>query len=78
MPEQAARYDADCWEEQISDYLKTETKVTIGMVAKFALQVDTPRIGRGEQNRIAAIMETLGWRRLKKDYKGHLWWVPRP
>jgi predicted P-loop ATPase len=78
MPEQAQRYDSDCWEEQVSAYLKTETKVTIGMVARLALQIETPRIGTADQRRIAAVMETLNWRRLKKDYKGHLWWVPGP
>jgi predicted P-loop ATPase len=76
MPEQAQRYDADCWEEQISSYLKTETKVTIGMVARFALMIDVPRIATSDQRRIAAIMETLGWQRMKRDYKGNRWWGP--
>jgi predicted P-loop ATPase len=78
MPEQAARYDADCWEEQISAYLKGETKVTVGMVARVALSIDTPRISRADQCRIMAIMETLDWHRLKKDSKGTRWWGPRP
>jgi predicted P-loop ATPase len=78
MPEQAQRYDADCWEEQISSYLKGETKVTIGMVARFALMIDVPRIATADQRRIAAIMETLGWQRAKRDYKGTRWWTPAP
>ena len=28
MPQQAARYEADAWEENIADYLETKTKVT--------------------------------------------------
>jgi predicted P-loop ATPase len=78
MPQQAERYDADCWEEQIEAYLKGETKVTVGMVARLALGIEAPRVGRAEQNRIMAVMETLGWQRAKKDHKGTRWWVPGP
>jgi predicted P-loop ATPase len=78
VPQQAARYEADTWEENISDYLKINTKVTIGQVAR-ALGIETPRIGRADQNRIAAAMERLGWCRErggKKDWEGKIWWVP--
>jgi predicted P-loop ATPase len=77
MPEQAARYDADCWEEQIARYLHGKDKVTIGEVARDGLGIETPRIGTGEQRRIAGIMETLDWDRLPKDREGKRWWVPR-
>jgi predicted P-loop ATPase len=75
-PEQAARYEADSWEDNIAEYLKTNTRVTIGQVAKEALHIETPRNGRAEQNRISAAMERLGWRKEKKDWKGQTWWVP--
>ena len=75
-PEQAARYEADVWEDNIAEYLKTNTKVTVGQIAKEALHIETPRIGRAEQNRISAAMERLGWRKEKKDWKGQTWWVP--
>jgi predicted P-loop ATPase len=79
-PEQAARYEADVWEDTIADYLKTNTKVTVGQIAKEALHIDTPRIGRAEQNRIVAAMERIGWRRERpfgeKDWQGKTWWVP--
>jgi predicted P-loop ATPase len=78
-PEQAARYEADVWEENIAFYLKTNTKVTIGQIAKEALLIETPRIGRVEQNRIVAALERLGWRREKPpgqtDWQGKTWWV---
>jgi predicted P-loop ATPase len=80
MPQQAARYEADVWEENVSDFLKTTTlsKVTVGQVAR-AIGIETPRIGRADQNRIAAAMERLGWRREldigKTDWQGKTWWI---
>jgi predicted P-loop ATPase len=59
-PQQAARYESDVWEESIGSYLETSTRVLIGQVAKEALHIETPRIGRAEQNRIAAALEQLG------------------
>jgi predicted P-loop ATPase len=76
MPEQAERYEADAWEENIADYLNTQSKVTVGQVAQEALHIETPRIGTAEQRRVAAAMERLGWTRLKKkDWQGKRWWT---
>jgi predicted P-loop ATPase len=79
-PEQAARYEVDVWEDNIAEYLKTNTKVTVGQIAKDALHIETPRLGRAEQNRIAAALERIGWRRERplgqKDWQGKVWWVP--
>jgi predicted P-loop ATPase len=63
MPEQAARYEADTWEENIADYLKTAHRVTVDQIAREALHIDTPRIGTAEQRRIAAALERLNWKR---------------
>jgi predicted P-loop ATPase len=79
-PEQAARYEADVWQDNIAEYLKTNSKVTIGQVAREALHIETPRIGRAEQNRISAALEHLGWRRERPagqtDWQGKVWWIP--
>ena len=79
-PEQAARYEVDVWEDNIAEYLKTNTKVTVGQIAKDALHIETPRLGRAEQNRIAAALERIGWRRHRPagqtDWQGKTWWVP--
>jgi predicted P-loop ATPase len=75
MPEQAMRYEADAWEETIGTFLETHTKVTISQVARDALGIETPRIGTAEQRRIAAALEQLRWKRLKKDWEGKRWWV---
>lgn len=78
-PEQAARYEADVWQDNISEYLKTSSRVTIGQVAREALHLDTPKIGRAEQNRIGAALEQLGWRRERPagqtDWQGKTWWI---
>jgi predicted P-loop ATPase len=75
MPQQAARYEADAWQETIGAYLdKTNSKVTVGQVAHEALGIGTPLIGTAEQRRIAAALEQLGWKRLKKDWQGKRWW----
>jgi predicted P-loop ATPase len=77
MPEQAARYEADSWEENIADYLKGASKVNIGQVAHDALHIETPRVGTAEQRRIAAALERLNWKRHpKKDWQGKRWWTP--
>jgi predicted P-loop ATPase len=74
-PEQEARFEVDAWEESISTYLGAETKVTIGQVARGALGIDVPRLGRAEQNRISAALQRLGWKREpKKDWQGKRWW----
>jgi predicted P-loop ATPase len=80
MPEQAARYEGDAWEESIASYLQTVQRATVGMVARVGLGIDIPRIGTADQRRIAAAMVQLGWRREKPDGKtdsqGKRWWIP--
>jgi predicted P-loop ATPase len=80
VPQQASRYEADVWEEKISEYLATVSRVTIGQVAMDALHFETRRIGKADQNRIIAALETLRWRRErpagKTDWQGKRWWVP--
>jgi predicted P-loop ATPase len=78
MPEQAARYEADAWEENIATYLEIKSRVTVGEVARNALGIETARIGTADQRRIAAALERLGWRRErtdgKTDWQGKRWW----
>jgi predicted P-loop ATPase len=76
-PEQDARYDADAWEEPIADYLRNGPRPTVGQIAREALHIELPRISRGDQLRISAIMERLGWYRLPKDRRGDRRWAPR-
>ena len=79
MPEQAARYESDTWEESINNYLTTASRVTVGQVAREAIGIETSRIGTADQRRIAAALEQIGWRRErsdnKTDWQGKRWWV---
>lgn len=72
VPQQSQRYESDVWEENI--HAPEKTQVTIGQVAREAIGLETPRIGRADQNRIAAALEQLGWHRLPKDWKGNRPW----
>jgi predicted P-loop ATPase len=75
-PQQAARYEADAWEEAIRDWLGATTlaRVTLIQVAKGALEFKTDRIGTADQRRIVAILTNLGWKS-KRDMRGR-WWEP--
>ena len=75
MTEQAARYEDDAWEETIAAFLGTHAKVTVGQIARDALQIETPRIGTQEQRRITAVLELCGWHRLPKDWQGNRYWT---
>jgi predicted P-loop ATPase len=73
-PQQDDRFEADVWEEKITEFLQLKDKVTVGQVARDALFLDTPRIGTADQRRITAALEHLQWRR-KRGGKGVRWWV---
>jgi predicted P-loop ATPase len=75
IPQQAERYEADAWEENIAAFLNTTSKVTVSEVARAALHLETPRIGTHEQRRITAVLDQLGWERLPKDWQGKRWWT---
>jgi predicted P-loop ATPase len=79
IAQQEERYEADTWEETIAHFIVTQTKVTIGQIAKEALFFDTARIGTADQRRIAAALERIGWRREqptgKTDWRGKRWWI---
>ena len=73
VSEQAARYEADAWEDNIRDYVETKTRVTVGEVGRYALGIEIGRIGSADQRRIAAALEQQGWKRLPKDWQGKRW-----
>jgi predicted P-loop ATPase len=77
-PQQAARYEADAWQDTIAKYLEglPVQRVTVGQVAKDALFFETARIGTADQRRIAAALEQLRWKRQPKDQHGTRWWTP--
>ncbi len=76
-PEQAARYEADAWEQPIGAFLAGKSRTTIMQVARDALFIDTGKVGTAEQRRISAAMTTLGWQNGKRGPAGERFWVPR-
>jgi predicted P-loop ATPase len=63
-PQQAARYEADAWEQAISEWLgEGQVDVTVLKVARLALSIETPKLGTADQRRITAAMEQVGWMR---------------
>jgi predicted P-loop ATPase len=77
-PEQEARFEADAWQEPIASYLATQSRVTVGQVAREAVFMETARIGTADSRRITGIMEYLLWKRDndgKPDWQGKRWWV---
>lgn len=80
MAQQAARYEADAWEDTIRAYLEHKTRITIGEVGVHALGFQTARFGVADQRRIAAALEQLHWQRErpdgKTDWQGKRWWIP--
>lgn len=77
-PEQEERFEYDAWEESIVVWLVKRERVLVGEVARDCLKIDTPRLGRSEQNRIVSILQRQGWRRLPKDGRGNIPWGPPP
>ena len=74
LPQQGERYEADAWEEVIATFLDKHAKVTVCQVARDVVGIETPRIGTADQRRVAGVLEQLGWKRQKKDWKGTRWW----
>ncbi len=75
-PQQEARFEVDLWEEPIERHLSGKSSVVVGDIARVALSLETPRIGRAEQNRITSILQRLNWKRGEKDWRGSRPWIP--
>jgi predicted P-loop ATPase len=72
-PEQAARYEADAWEDPIRAHLAGVERTTLVSVATGAIGLEINRFGPNDQRRVAAIMTTLGWTS-HRDRHGR-WWA---
>jgi hypothetical protein len=59
--QQEARFEADAWQDDIAEYLRAHTRVTVGQVAHEALHIEKARLGTADQRRITTILERLGW-----------------
>lgn len=75
QPEQEARFEADAWEDAITDFLVGRTNVTVLEVARGALSMETAKLGTADQRRVTTILDRLGWQRGKMDSKGRRPWI---
>ncbi len=76
-PEQNERYDADVWEDRVKEFTdQKDSGFATGMVLSW-LGVPSERQTKGDQNRIAAILENLGWKRGPRAHGGKRLWVRR-
>ena len=73
-PQQAARYEADPWEQTVADFTAKMDETTILDVARKGLGLQVAKIGTIDTRRIAAILEVLGWVRGKKTERGIPWY----
>jgi len=73
LPQQENRYETDAWEDAIAAYVQNHSRVTVGQVAQEALQIETKRLGRAEQNRIMAAIGRLGFQRGRRTSTGRFW-----
>ena len=78
--QQAARYEADAWEQAIGEWLREKpSDVTVLKVARLALFIETPKLGTADQRRISAALEQLGWmRRPNRGANGERYWIAAP
>jgi hypothetical protein len=74
-PEQEARFVADPWEEKIAAHIQNLSRVTVGMVAKDALFIETARISMRDSYRIIDVLTSLGWTMTRSN--GARWYKPR-
>jgi predicted P-loop ATPase len=78
VPEQESRFEADAWEDAIASYLESEKpgKVSILLLGRDALHLETPRIGTADQRRIRNALIRLGWVEGPRTMTAR-WWVRR-
>jgi predicted P-loop ATPase len=75
QPEQEDRFEEDVWEDPVTSWLDGRQRVTVNEVATEAIGIAPARISRADQNRIIAVLEGLGWKRVR-DWKGRAYVRP--
>jgi putative DNA primase/helicase len=59
--EQLARQEADIWLETIASFVENRSEVVASEVARYALDIDTPKLDRAVQMRVAKCLKMLGF-----------------
>jgi predicted P-loop ATPase len=76
-PQQAARYEADVWEEPIRTFAAGRERVTVAEVAASALGIEVGRIKDADQKRIAKALISVGWTQQRTRTAGRFYVPPR-
>jgi predicted P-loop ATPase len=74
-PQQESRYETDAWQAPIADWLSNKRTVLVKEIAQAALGMEVQRLNTADARRVTAILDRLGWRRGKKDWRGNIPWV---
>lgn len=74
-PQQDARFEIDPWDDTIADFLATTDRVRVTDIACNILGMERGKVGTGDQRRIAAVLESKGWKRVR-DWKGRAFVAP--
>ncbi len=65
----------DPWQEKIAEFIGKYEKVTVAMVARDALFIETARIAMRDAYRIIDVLTSLGWVRFRTH--GVSWYMPK-
>jgi hypothetical protein len=65
----------DPWQEKIAAHIENLSRVTVGMIAKDALFIETPRLAMRNSYRIIDVLTSLGWTMTRSN--GVRWYTPR-
>ena len=71
--QQSERYADDVWEAKVLFYANGHERFTTGDVLRDALEVDTPRMDRAGQNRVASILRSNGYESGPRSSQGRVW-----
>jgi predicted P-loop ATPase len=74
-PEQENRFVGDPWEQAITTFFTRSDKATLTEIAKEALGFETAKIGTADAHRMRAVLQSLGFVSLKKDWRGNRYWA---
>lgn len=75
--EQADRYEADVWHDEIAEWLLGQEEVSVAGVLDY-LKIDRGHRTQFHLNRVARTLQFLGWRRFRSSGTGRPWVYRKP
>jgi predicted P-loop ATPase len=68
--EQAVRFDADPWQQEIAKWIEDREDVSISEILSELLCKPKAQWGQADKNRIARTLKALGWEKFQKRVRG--------